>query len=165
MGHDDAAAPLIDSLRAISPAGREARVGAATLAARRQKYADAFVLFDAWAAEHPDDGDAVLSYARARSWSGGDAGAAALYARVIAREPNNAEALIGAAEVEGRQGRFAEALARLEAPSLADNLDARVTRARVLTWAGRFRDAVAAYAFVEQRDSTRREAVIGRADL
>ena len=165
MGRDDLAAPLIDSLRVISPNGREARVGAATLAARRQRYADAFALFDGWMSEHPDDSDAFLLYARARTWSGDDGGAAALYARVLARDPANAEAVIGAAEVQGRQGRFAEALAQLGAQPLTNNVDARITQARVLTWAGRFRDAVAAYGWVEQRDSSSREAVIGKADL
>ena len=91
-----------------------------------------------------------LLLADARLAAGNLPAAAEGYARLIEQDPKNYSALLKLAEIDGLKGRFDDAFSRLgQAEAIKPGTRRlKAVRARVLTYAGRYDEAIAEYSTI-----------------
>ncbi len=121
--------------------------------------------FRIYLAQHPEDDEALLGYARALSWADSLRVSREVYRRVIARSPDNVDARLGEAQVTAWMGdnRHAERFYRGVLALDPNRLDARLGLAQVVNWQGRHREARGLYTDILREHPGEKQALLGLA--
>lgn len=121
--------------------------------------------FRMYLAEHSEDDEALIGYARALSWADSLRVSSEVYRRVIARSPGNIDARLGEARVTAWMGdnREAERLYRGVLAVDPNKLDARLGLAQVVNWQGRHREARGLYTDILREHPGEGQALLGLA--
>jgi tetratricopeptide (TPR) repeat protein len=159
------ALPLFDALIASGHTVRTATVARGTTLARLGQREAARGVLSQWVDAHPDDIDALTALARVELSLRNDAGASAIFARVLAVDPTNRGATLGRVETLLRAGNSAEALVLLGQwlARQPDDPAALSQRGLVMLRTGRVAEGLSDYAAALRVEPEYRDAVLGHA--